>query len=346
MDRPYEQIDQFDRLPDELLLLILNRVREAKSLTRCLAVSKRLALLMPRIDSVFLPIPRRPVRPKPSRRFPLNFLAKSVRFLRRAITPKSSSDCCDDDDDNYYDPHEILKRFGEIHSLDIEIPSCGTEIEEPLLKWFADFGAGLNSCVIVGANSLEKMEGTGNCALEEKAEAAEPPELVLTDKDLKLRIVWIISCLIAAASRHVLLKDLIGKKPKLNDVQITDAGKQGKLCMGKEQVAEVRSLAAGSGPESRSLERSVVPDLKMKLWFVPEMELPDTGFVMKGVTLVVIRPAKEENDWLVDDGGSSIWEWFGGDDDRDERGKAFGEAVRELRKMKMKRSFIMEMNSF
>lgn len=354
MDCPMERADQFDRLPDELLLLILNRVRDAKSLTRCLNVSKRFGLLVPRADAVFLPIPRRSAQPSSKRGlgFPLNFLEKTVRFLRRVIRPRSESGCCDDE--SYYDPQEILKRFTEIQSLDIEIPSCGREIglknsDEFLLKWAADFGAGLNSCTILGADSLErKGRKQGSDAREEKAEPTEP---ILSEKDLKRRVVWIISCLIAAASRHALLKELVSENPKLENVQITDAAKQGKLWMGKEQMAEVRSAATGAGSdsESKQLERSVVPDLKMKLWFVPEMELPETGFVMKGATMIVIRPAKDKKGFSVDNGKESLCDWFGeggGERDGGDRDKAFREAMREMRKTKVKRSFTMEMNSF
>ncbi|KAK4779560.1 hypothetical protein SAY87_015666 [Trapa incisa] len=362
MDSPAERLDYFDRLPDELLLLVLNRVRDAKSLTRCLAVSKRFGLLVPRADEIFLPIPWRlaPPAPKPGLEFPFNFLDKAVSFLRRIITSNPRSSGCCEDDFSYYDPQEILKPFREIHSLGIEIPSCGRETglknsDGFLLKWAADFGAGLDSCTILGANSLEwkgRKHGDSELPEEEKAGPSEPT-VILSEKDLKLRVVWIISCLIAAASRHELLKDLISENTKLEDVQISDAAKQGKLWMGKEQIDEVRKsekigTESDSGSESRPLERSVVPDLKMKLWFVPQMELPETGYVMKGATVVVIRPANDKKECWVDDGEYSYpcdWLGKGGGDERD---KAFREAMSEMRKiMKVKRSFTtMEMNSF
>ncbi|KAK4763580.1 hypothetical protein SAY87_013018 [Trapa incisa] len=367
MDSPSVRVDCFDRLPDELLLLILNRVRDAKSLTRCLAVSKRFGLLVLHADAVFLPVQRRPASPAPKRglEFPLNFLAKTARFIRRIITSKMESSGCCEDECSYYDPQEILKPFTEIHSLDIEVPMCGRGVglknsDGFLLKWAADFGTSLNSCTILGANSLEFMgrrHESSEPQEEEKAESSEPTA-ILSEKELNLRVVWIISCLIAAASRHALLKDLIEENTKLEEVEISDAAKQGKLWMGKEQVDEVRKSAkigTKSGSESMPLERSVVPELKMKLWFVPQMKLPETGYVMNGATLVLIRPAKDtKHQSIKDEEDSYVHDWFGegrreedGGDNRD-RDRAFSEAMREMRKiMKGKRNFTtMEMNSF
>lgn len=89
------------------------------------------------------------------------------------------------------------------------------------------------------------------------------------------------------------------------------------------------------------LFRSKVPALKVKMWYVPELELPAKGCVMKGATLVVVKPVEE---WSkADDGRDLVAGGFGFAREGKEE-KVFDEVAKEL--VKLKRSYSLEMNSF
>nr|CAD1817381.1 unnamed protein product [Ananas comosus var. bracteatus] len=55
---PSLEMDQFDRLPDSLILLILNKLADVRSLGRCLAVSKRFNVLAPLVHDIYIKIDR------------------------------------------------------------------------------------------------------------------------------------------------------------------------------------------------------------------------------------------------------------------------------------------------
>ncbi|XP_059431112.1 F-box protein At4g18380-like [Corylus avellana] len=345
-----EDDDQFDRLPDALLLLIFNKLLDAKTLIRCLSVSKRFASLLPQIHTIFLPLPCFVPNPKPREiGFPIKvfkvlvnkLITKPIQFLHHVVSSKPHAAALNSNINSnhflYYSPNEVLKNFKEVKTLRLEIPRLGCEMgfnggDHSLLKWKAEFGEELRSCIVLGATSFQRQE----C---EEHEEIRPP---LTGEELQSRIIWTISCLVSASMRHFLLKQIVGKLPMLQSVVITDASKQGKLCMVEQQLVELRNSVKNSSSEAEALEslleRTPIPNLCMKLWFVPEMELPASGFVMKGLTLVLIKPASErsisECDLLLGD--------LDGEDDEEKA--VFGEAMREIVKRKM--MFMIEMSSF
>ncbi|KAL3752167.1 hypothetical protein ACJRO7_012912 [Eucalyptus globulus] len=389
--------DQLGRLPDDLLLHILDRVHDARSLARCLAVSKRLSSLVPLTPTVSLsfPRPRLPPassesesEPEPGRwrrrsgflsRLVDRFLRGPLRFLHRVASAKSASrsggggddDCdCDCDYDSRPTPGEVLKPFRGIESLRVELPSCvdavGLNGKRTVLRWTARFGGEMKSCVVLGANSLRRREDGAAAAaaaasgeegaLELRPRAVEEVELepgpVIAEEELKLRVVWIISCLIAASARHYLLRQIVADHPMLKSVAIVDSDKQGKVRMLEEEIAEMRRSFDSEAADSSSAERIRVPDLRMKLWYAPELELPESGYVMRGATMVLIAPASEaegEEHGKAKEGGgggdlgdvmrSASFEGGGGEDEA-----AFREAATEMGKLK--RTYTLEMNSF
>jgi len=105
--------------------------------------------------------------------------------------------------------------------------------------------------------------------------------------------------------RHYLLKKIVGKLPMLQSVVITDASKQGKLCTVEQQLVELRNTMKFEN----SPERTPIPKLCMKLWYVPVMELPASGCVMKGLTLVLIKPASGVMERRISEGDSYVRCW-------------------------------------
>ncbi|XP_044477723.1 F-box protein At4g18380-like [Mangifera indica] len=336
------QQDHFDRLPDALLLLIFNKLLDVKPLSRCLLVCKRFSILIPQTNALFVAIPPRIPPSKPPNGFCLPslrvFLSKPFKPFRRLVASNSPS--TRRISAAHHSLNNALNKFQHVKSIHIQFPFSGNGIDlvggDCLMKWKAEFGGQLKSCIILSATSYFPTEVK---QLQEQEE-----ERFLTDDELRVRIIWTISCLIAASARHHFLKKILLDHPSLESVLITDEKKQGKMSMGREELAEMRGYI-GSFSASKllsSMERTKVPDLSITLWYAPELELPVSGYRMKGATLVVIRP--------VDDGelmrkGLSDGELMGSGFDGDHGEEiVFAEAVKEM--MKMKKSYMMTMNSF
>ncbi|KAF8030963.1 hypothetical protein BT93_D0221 [Corymbia citriodora subsp. variegata] len=239
----------------------------------------------------------------------------------------------------HHSPTQVLKNFNEIRFLRIELPSGELGIDGGiLLKWRADFGSTLDNCVILGASSVvrpgpfKNLVGFENgtdagCANDDNGSI---PESFYTNGGLKLRVVWTISSLIAASARHYLLQPIIAEHKTLDSLVLTDADGQGVLCMNREQLEELRVKPLSASSASK---RTLVPALNMRLWYAPHLELPD-GVVLKGATLVAIRPSEQSGLKKDMTDGSWISTAFE---------EPYGTAARMLLK---RRTYCLEMNSF
>ncbi|KAM7500554.1 hypothetical protein LguiA_024968 [Lonicera macranthoides] len=360
-------IDHFDILPDSLLLLIFNKIGDVKALGRCCLVSRRFHSLVPQVDNIVVRVDcvisdddsssvngsADKTRGAFSNIFRLFFggIVKPLQALGHFLGPKrsasassSSSLSITDDEDldqagvvTHHSPTQVLKNFNEIRFLKIELPSGELGIDDGvLLKWRADFGSTLDNCVILGASSLTHP-GPAKCLLSQDDgvlvngdDNGSIPESFYTNGGLKLRVVWTISSLIAASARHYLLQPIISEHQTLDNLVLTDADGQGVLCMNRDQLEELRVKPLSASSASK---RTLVPALNMRLWYAPHLELPD-GTVLKGATLVAIRPSEQpvvkkevsDGSWV-----SSVFE------------EPYGTAARMLVK---RRTYCLEMNSF
>ncbi|KAM7523436.1 hypothetical protein LguiA_013338 [Lonicera macranthoides] len=309
--------DNFDKLPEDILHLIFNKIHDAKSLCNSLSVSKRFHFLVSRIDTLSLTLPPRCASintslclsscknegvnsdqdSKPKKYFldrVLNklFLNPLKRLLQIATQKSSRSHCECKDEENTFDlVSQVLKNFEGVKSLHVELPGHGGESSGPssnnLLKWKAEFGDKLESCVILGATSSSfRISNKEEPSLQEEGTSTS----FIREEELKERVVWIVSSLMAASARHYMVGEVVKANREVEKVVITDGSKQGKICFDKRQVGDLRDI--GIEPGTELLERSRVPKLRMKLWYVPELEV-EGGLVMKGATLVVIRPIIE-----------------------------------------------------
>ncbi|XP_076896682.1 F-box protein At5g46170-like [Bidens hawaiensis] len=232
----------------------------------------------------------------------------------------------------HHSPTQVLKNFNEIRYLKIELPSGELGIEDDvLLKWRADFGSTLDNCVILGASSVthSPIVTSESVCVSVNDDNGSIPESFYTNGGLKLRVVWTISSLIAASARHYLLQPIISEHKTLDSLVLTDAERQGVLCMNKEQLEELRVKPLSASSASK---RTLVPALNMKLWYAPYLELPN-GSVLKGATLVAIRPSEQTGQKEVSDGS-----WVGSAFE-----EPYGTAARMLVK---RRTYCLEMNSF
>jgi hypothetical protein len=108
----------------------------------------------------------------------------------------------------------VLKNFSSIRNLRMELPvsDVGTD-DGVLLKWKAVFGSTLQTCVILGGTKLDHAHAgphpppppttapDHDASLSQQGDGSIP-ESFYTNGGLKLRVVWTISSLIAAATRR------------------------------------------------------------------------------------------------------------------------------------------------
>ncbi|XP_021763855.1 F-box protein At5g46170-like [Chenopodium quinoa] len=245
----------------------------------------------------------------------------------------------------HHSPTQVLKNFLEIRYLRIELPSGELGIDDGvLLKWRADFGSTLDNCVILGAssvvNSAKTIQLNENGVISEQISPSNVvnddngsiPESFYTNGGLKLRVVWTISSLIAASARHYLLQPIIAEHQTLDSLVLTDADGQGVLCMNRDQLEELRVKPLSASSASK---RTLVPALNMRLWYAPHLELPN-GVVLKGATLVAIRPSEQSGVSAKKEISDSSWV-----------STAFEEPYGTAAKMLVKRrTYCLEMNSF
>jgi hypothetical protein len=155
------------------VLLIFNKLADIKALGRCCAVSKRFHALAPLVDNVVVKVDcvisgeesGLNVRGGGSGggrgifshlfRYVVGTIVKPLQVLQQFLGPKKTILA----EVSHHSPGEVLKNFKEIQSLRIELPGGELGIEEGvLLKWKAEFGSTLESCVILGAASLVKLD--------------------------------------------------------------------------------------------------------------------------------------------------------------------------------------------
>ncbi|CAH8358963.1 unnamed protein product [Eruca vesicaria subsp. sativa] len=356
-----QQIDHFDHLPDSILLLIFNKISDVKSLGRCSVVSRRFHSLVPQVENVVIrvdcvisdddtsslsSIKSRSGSSSFSSVFRLVFsgIVKPLQALGQFLGAKRSSSSSsslsvtgeiEQGGVTHHSPTQVLKSFEEIRYLRIELPSGELGIDDGvLLKWRAEFGSTLDHCVILGASSVSQrvdVDTTTTTTVESSStdDTGSIPESFYTNGGLKLRVVWTISSLIAASARHYLLQPIIAEHKTLRSLVLSDCDGQGVLCMDREQLEELRVKPLSASSASK---RTMVPALNMRLWYAPSLELPD-GTVLKGATLVAIRPSEAKKDVLSD----VSWVSSG----------AFEEPYEAAVKMLVKRkTYCLEMNSF
>ncbi|CAN8274624.1 unnamed protein product [Cochlearia groenlandica] len=285
------ETDHFDLIPDSILLLVLNKIGDAKALGRCSILSKRFYSLIPQVENVVVSV------------------------------------------DNEIE--QVLKNFDEIRSLRIELPIGEVVVDDDgvFLTWRAEFGSKLENCAILGASSVIPAKESqlpvtpGEAAAAAEEDDGSIPESFYKNGGLKLRVAWTISSLMAALERHYSLQPIIRERETLESVVLTDSDGQGVLSMNREQLDELRVKLLSASSASK---RTLVPALNMRLWYAPTLELPD-GSVLKGASLVAIRPNESKNE----------------DCDVSWVSSAFDEPYGVAAKMLVKRkTYCLEMNSF
>ncbi|XP_076884919.1 F-box protein AUF1-like [Bidens hawaiensis] len=343
LNPPEYHSDDFDRLPDPLILTILNNISDIKTLIRCRTLSRRFNSLVPQSDSLLLRVDRviSTVDSDDHGDTPsvINFIKSVVKSIQDLISPHQSQ-TIGQSEQTHYSPAMILRGFERIKDLEIELPTGDLWLEKrAAIKWTAEFGKTLKSCVILGF----RCGGVGESDLGGGG-------------GLKTRVVWTISALIAASARHYMVKEIVKQNPYLKKLIVNDKENEGSVVMNELGIKEYREEEGQIGNLSDEQEgqngnlngggvwwrssRTRVPAVWMRMRHEAKLELSN-GVVMEGATLVVVRPTgsgiganveAEEERW--DEGVVAKGGGFDG---------VYGEAVAKLIK---RRSYLLEMNSF
>lgn len=327
-------MDGFDRLPDPLILQIFDLVSDTKTLIRCLAVSKRFNSLVPHTDSLVLTVDRVISSDSDEEDDVVsNLLTSALRFILKSlhslVSPKPNPTPTRTRIPN--SPAQILRCFHRVKRLAIDLPSGDLRLEKgTLLKWTAEFGKTLRTCVILGFRSVGEAPAPLNAGAESDFAGG-----------LKVRVVWTISALIAASARHYLLKEVVREQSGLECLVLRDREGEGTVVMEKEGLRECREEGEVVVDEEEELDRcrTRVPSVRMRMRHVPRLELKG-GLWVEGATLVVVRPSCDGGggggggDMAVEDGELALRAFGDG---------LYGEVVHKLLRA---RSYLLEMNSF
>ncbi|KAA8544504.1 hypothetical protein F0562_022456 [Nyssa sinensis] len=317
-----EEESHFNRLPDEVVALIFNKLLNLKCLCWCSLVSKRFANIIPHVIAVSFTVPRRKPTSSIDRhhqldsipnnndnlskklwRFLLNdVVARPFRFIRQIVGPKPMpSSISAFYGDSFRSAVYFLSKFKEVRSLQIELPSSCHVSDvggssgggESLFKWRAKFRTKLETFAFLSPTSLCTMERfTGANGGEEESE--------LTSDLLKYRVHLAFQCLKDALVRHRMLLFLIEQHPMLESVAITDSKKLGKLSVRNEQLVELRNWIHLSSATLGTQLKSIEIPVTARQWYVPVLQLPLSKKVMQGATLVLMGLVDRR-----DSGGSS-----------------------------------------
>ncbi|XP_010428925.1 PREDICTED: F-box protein At1g78100 [Camelina sativa] len=333
-------MDAFDAIPDPVVIDILNKVGDVKTLIRCRSVSKRFNSLATQSDSLLLQLDQilgttdsDPEIDSPIASF-FRSLFKSIHgFL--PIFPKPA------------DPAEILTRspktpaqilvgFERIRNLEVELYGGDVKLEKgAAVKWKAEFGKTLKSCVIVAFRSATvNTTPAATAAVVVDGAVESDSEFVC---GLKTRVVWTISALMAASTRHYLMRDLVKDHKEMEKLTVRDREGEGTVVMDAAGMKEYRETEAREDDKGieRVGERTVVPSVRMSMRHAPSLMLK-SGICLEAATLVVVRPSGVASD---DNDAELVTEAFAGDGGD----CMYGEAVTALLK---RRRNVLEMNSF
>ncbi|KAL7611442.1 hypothetical protein Lser_V15G13712 [Lactuca serriola] len=265
------------RLPDEIILQILNRLIDLKTLCFCYLVSKRFSSIVLQVDAISLTSPVW----TPDKNT-IGDVAPSNPF-----PPIISSFY----GESFLSAYRFLIKFKGVKFLCIELLSSGLlAVDNRLFKWKVKFGNRIESIIFLSPNSVfykDEFYLNGNGDEEERN---------------KRHISF--QCLKDVTTRHMMLLHLVKDLPLLEEVSITDAERRGRLSLKGEKLSEMKEWVSSA---SEAVMNNVdVPNF-LSNCYIPVLKLPVSGYVMKGVFVMVMemKDLERENDILMnsEDGG-------------------------------------------
>ncbi|GJU90895.1 F-box domain containing protein [Tanacetum coccineum] len=328
----------FSHLPDEIVLQILSKLFDFKTLCVCKLVSPRFNQIVNQVDTIsynVLPVDRSrfdsntsdPTLPK-SRFWSLinHIVLKPIHLIfstlftpiRLPVSPSLTSV----DPVSFYQSESFLSaikslhRFTRLKSLRVEVPSSLKDVDNRcLFKWKMSFVNRIDSYVFLSPNSIFDTKGVyanGNVHDDEERE-----DMVLSRKKWDIGM----DCFQDAVLRRWMLMDYISNFPLLEDVSVDDTNKRGRISVsGVRKIAELRKWL--NSLSETTLNRIDRP--RASVGYVPFLELPVSGYVMRGVFLLLV-----ERDDLPDDNFDRFLD-LNLKDSEDKKESAYNEAIMEI----------------
>ncbi|CAI9277524.1 unnamed protein product [Lactuca saligna] len=271
------------RLPDEIILQILNKLIDLKTLCFCYLVSKRFSSIVLQVDAITIsftsPLVNPPIPDK-------NTLSDVAPLLPKLYSYYGES---------FVSATNFLRKFKGVKFLRIEPPpSHRIAIDNRfLVKWKVKFGCRVESFIFLSPNSVSDKDGFylyGNGDDEEDIE--------LTIDSIKQRRHISFQCLREANLWHMMLLDCANGFPKLEDVSITGSGRRERLSLSGEKLIEVKAwLHSASKTELARVDVLT----QVSECYIPVLKLPVSGYVMKGVFVMVMgmHNLQGGNDFLM-----------------------------------------------
>ncbi|KAF7119497.1 hypothetical protein RHSIM_Rhsim13G0213800 [Rhododendron simsii] len=276
--------NQFHRLPDDVVVHIFNKLSDVTWLCRCFVVSKRFSSLVPRVQTVSFrskiwnsvlnscSVSRKFEERNSKRKFS-EISLKPLGCLKN-LPPSPPSRL------NFFP--DFAFHLKQIQSLNIELPFdefIGNK-DSVLEYWGAKFTTKLNRFTVLYATSLSKMVKSEG----EEEDNDGVKENGITRREITRRVNLAVEYVRDAMCLVVILFRIIPKYPMLRRISITDSkNKRVKLCLGGGNFVGCRN----------TLDKcSMILSKRAEGWtmnkkgggYVPVLRLPNSGYVMKGVT--------------------------------------------------------------
>ncbi|PWA37576.1 F-box domain, Leucine-rich repeat domain, L domain-like protein [Artemisia annua] len=216
----------------------------------------------------------------------------TIRFITKITSYKS-----------FLSKIQSLKKFEGLKYLSVHIPSTS---EHPCMcRWKIKCGKNLDSVIFLSPNSVYHSKKYVN----ENGHEEEDMELTLLKKFTAME------CMDHAVLSHLMLLTCIKHIPLLEKVTLKDSGKTYSISLNAEKIAEMRS--------SLTSPYELIRQNRMSKCYVPLLELPVSGYVLKGVTVFLMEredlPIGNDSFMKIDD-----------DDSEDKLEAAFNEALMEI----------------
>ncbi|XP_074577483.1 F-box protein At5g46170-like [Curcuma longa] len=271
-------IDHFDRLPDSLVLEILNCIGGAKVLGRCCVVSRRFHALVPLVHNIIFPTG-------------FTFADATVYALNCFLGCHYTSDIVS----RWPQLNSFLDKLEEHNGVHITFPDCEYYISDRVIyKWKVELRPSLSRVVVFAATSplpsRDPIRSFDSSNLTEYLQAAN-------GNYRRQRKLLIGTPLADAWNWCSSLQPVMTEYQKLQTVIVTDADGQRVLIVDREWVLEAvpKSLRAWLWPK------------KTRVWCAEKLELP-CGTAYRDATLMVsitnadvpTAELPEDHDWICD----------------------------------------------
>ncbi|PWA66564.1 F-box domain, Leucine-rich repeat domain, L domain-like protein [Artemisia annua] len=242
----------FSRLPDEMVLQIFDKLIDLKILCLCKSVSKRFNRIVTQVNTISftaLTDPEVEYHNRESRAF--NTVA--------SLGPFWSAYC-------------TLLKFRRVKSVHIQLPSAVDSL--PLFKWKIKFGNRFDAFLFLSPNYIYHKKEVYVNDIDQDIESNE-----LIRKKIKTSG----QCLQDVMKRIIVLLTDIISFPLLERVSIVDSDNRGKVSFSGGKIADIRNLLCSPSETMEQRLKYLDFPSKMSRCYVPLLELPVSGYVMKGI---------------------------------------------------------------